>query len=340
MAGFGIPAALAMPTGNMVLTTQIYAALGHYNVRMACTLAVLLVLMMAVTMVIYNKLFQDGRHTVTASSNMQPYTLRLGLWRYGLAAICVLFLVFTALLPLFTILATSLLKAWGLPLLLANLTLSNFFAIFTVGLGARALRNSFLYALAAATAATLLGFMVAYVVTRTRIPGRKLLDFLAMVPSAIPGPVLAAAMIFAWMTPPLKLYNTPWIILVAYITAFLPFALRNITGGLEATNPQLEEMGWMCGGSWLTVLHDIVVPGLRSGIWTAWMLVFLMAFREIPLSTMLYTESTETVGVLLFLLRTEAGGMEVTSAVSVVVMVLTVAGHMTVKRATHFGIEG
>lgn len=63
------------------------------------------------------------------------------------------------------------------------------------------------------------------------------------------------------------------------------------------------------------------------------MLVFLMAFREIPLSTMLYTQGTETVGVLLFLLRTESGGLEVTSAVSAVVMALTVAGEVAVNRA-------
>lgn len=234
LAGFGIPAALAMPTGNLVMTTQIYAALGHYDVRMACAQAVLLALMVAATLIVHNALLRNRRHTVTASPDLQRCTLHLGPWGFGIAAIALLFLTLGGVVPLATILTSSLLKAWGLPVTPKNLTLGNYASIFSRGFGARALRNSLLYALASATGATVLGFLVAYVSTRTRIAGRKALDFLASIPSAIPGPVLAAAMIFAWMLPPLKLYNTPWIILVAYVVAFLPYPLRNVAGKLRS----------------------------------------------------------------------------------------------------------
>jgi iron(III) transport system permease protein len=199
------------------------------------------------------------------------------------------------------------------------------------------MRNSFLFALAGATCATLLGFLIAYITTPVQIRGHKIVDFFATLPSAIPGPVLAVAMIFAWMLPPFRLYNTPWIILVAYVVAFLPYVVRSVSGGLKAAEPQLEEMGWMCGGSWFAVLRNIVVPNVQGTIWTGWLLVFLMAFREIPLSTMLYREGTETVGVLLFHLKTEAGGLEVTSAVALVVMGLTTVGQLLIRRATHRG---
>mgnify|MGYP006910666455 CR=1 FL=1 len=63
-----------------------------------------------------------------------------------------------------------------------------------------------------------------------------------------------------------------------------------------------------------------------------WILAFLMAFREIPISTMLYTQGTETVGVLLFMLKSETGGLEVVSAVSVVVMIITTAGQLLVEK--------
>ena len=332
LSGFGIPAALAMPTGNMVLTTQIYAALGHYDVRKACATAVFLALMLIIVMALHNYLLRQNRHAVTAAPDLKRHTLNLGRWRYPLSALSAVLVALTALLPLITILSTSFLKAWGLPFSPENLTLGNYFSVFSVGLGARALRNSLLYALAGATCATMLGFIIAYISTRTKMRAAKAIDFLATLPSAIPGPVLAAAMIFAWMLPPLRLYNTPWIILAAYITAFLPYAVRNIAGALKSLQPGLEEMGWMCGGSWLTVLRDIVIPNVSSSIWTAWTLVFLMAFREIPLSTMLYTQGTETVGVLLFLLKTEAGGLEVTSAVSIIVITVTLAGQLLVRR--------
>jgi iron(III) transport system permease protein len=337
LSGFGIPAALAMPTGNMVLTTQIYAALGHYDVRKACATSVLLAVMLIAIMAAYNRLLRRNRVAVTASPDLHRHLLPLGAWKSAASAVVILFLGFVSLVPLITLLVTSLLKVYGLEATWGNLTVGNYVSIFSVGLGVRAMRNSFLFALAGATCATLLGFVIAYTTNRVQIRGRKVLDFLATLPSAIPGPVLAVAMIFAWMLPPFRLYNTPWIILVAYVAAFLPYAVRNISAGLKAANPQLEEMGWMSGGSWLTVLRDIVVPSARDSIWTGWLLVFLMAFREIPLSTMLYRDGTETVGVLLFLLKTESGGLEVVSAVAVVVMVLTTAGQLVIRRATNGG---
>ena len=336
ISGFGIPAALGMPAGNMVLTTLIYSALGHYDVRMACAVSVMLILLMALALLAHNKILPKGSYAGSASSKAVPYSLHLGHWKYLISGVIVILLICVSVIPLITIFLTSLLKAWGLPILWGNLTLGNYISIFSVGIGVRALFNSFLFSLVGATCATVLGFFIAYFSQRTRGFGQKFLDFLATAPSAIPGPVLAAAMIFAWMLPPFELYNTPWIIIISYIVAFLPYTLRNIAGGMKALNAQLEEMGWMCGGSWMRVLRDIVIPNLRGCIWTGWMLAFLMAFREIPLSSMLYANGTETVGVLLFLLKSESGGLEVTSAVSIVVIVLTIIGHKLVKRTISY----
>ena len=332
LSGFGIPAALAMPTGNMVLTTQIYAALGHYDIRKACSIAVFLALLLIIIVFLHNSQLKHSRHSVTGEQNIQRFNLGLGKWRVPLSMLVFIFVALVSLLPLLTILATSFLKAWGLPFRLENLTAGNYLSIFSIGLGARALRNSLFYALTAASLASLLGFCIAYISVRCQFRGRELIDFLGTLPSIIPGPVLAAAMIFAWMQPPLKLYNTPWIILAAYITAFLPYSVRNISGALKSMQSGLEEMGWVCGGSWLTALREIVIPLVKNSIWTGWTLVFLMAFREIPLSTMLYTQGTETVGVLLFQLKTEAGGLEVTSAVSVIVIIVTLTGRMLIGK--------
>jgi len=151
-------------------------------------------------------------------------------------------------------------------------------------------------------------------------------------PLAIPGPVLATAMILAWMNPPLRLYNTPWIILVAYVAAFTPYAVRNVSGVIKGMDPALEEMGWMSGAPWARTMRDITVPLIGRGLWAGWILVFLMAFREIPISTMLYTQGTETVGVLLFTLKSQAGGMEVVSAVAVTVVAITLIGQLLVEK--------
>lgn len=332
VSGFGIPAALAMPSGNMVLTTQIYTSLAHYDVRSACALSVMLVVFLCLIMILYKRLLRNKRYTLNTTHNAQRCQIAFNGWGYPITSIILIFFFIAALLPMLSIFGTSFLKAWGLPIALENLSFGNYISIFTEGLGARALRNSFLFSFISASCAVLLGFFIAYISARPHASRLKGVEFLATIPSAIPGPVLAAAMIFAWSTPPLKLYNTPWIIPVAYIVAFLPYAVRHISGAIKALNPQLEEMGWMCGGAWIRTLQDIVVPSVQGSLWSGWVTVFLMAFRELPLSTMLYASGTETVGVLLFVLKTEAGGPEVTSAVSVVVMALTIIGQISTKR--------
>ena len=332
IACFGVAAVIALPTGHYVLTTRIYTALGHYDVRMACALSVVLVLLAGASIAVHNTLLRGRRYTIATAESRKPGLIKLGRWRLPIAAVLLLFLIATTVLPLATIVLTSFLKAWGLRPALGNLTLGNYAKMASEGLTARAMRNSLAFAAGGATVAALIGLVVSYISVRTRMPGRKALDLLATMPLAIPGPVLATAMILAWMNPPLRLYNTPWIILVAYVAAFTPYAVRNVSGVIKGMDPALEEMGWMSGASWARTMRDITVPLIGRGLWAGWILVFLMAFREIPVSTMLYTQGTETVGVLLFTLKSDVGGMEVVSAVAVTVVAITLIGQLLVEK--------
>jgi iron(III) transport system permease protein len=332
VSGFGVPAMMAMSSGHLVLTTRIYAALGHYDVRMACALSVFLVALIALVLWIHNAILRRNRFGTSASSSRSITTYTLGHWRWPTTATFLVFFALFAMGPLAMIGLSSLLKAWGLPIAWSNLTIGNYRSIFSVGVSARALRNSFLFAAGGATCASILGLAISYIVQRTQFRGRRILDFLATVPLAVPGPVIAASMIFAWTAAPLQLYNTPWIILVAYTVAFVPYTVRTISGVLKSMQESQEEAGWLSGGSWARVFANVVFPVVRRGVWAGWMLVFLMAFREIPISTMLYTQGTETVGVLMFILKTEAGGLEVVSAVAIIVLILTAIGQLLVGR--------
>ena len=331
IACFAVAADLGLPARHYVLATRIYAALSHYDVRMACVLSVLLVLCSGGAFLVQNSLLGRRRYITITSRSRRPEPIKLGRWRVPVTMAMLGFTLFTAGLPLLAIASTSLLKAWGLPLALRNLTLGNYLALFQEGLIRRALCNSLAFAAFAASAAVLLSFLVAYTSVRTELRGRGFLDLLATFPLAIPGPVLATAMILAFMNLPLALYNTPWIIIVAYIVAFTPFALRNLSGSLRALDPTLEEMAWASGASWLRSLRDVLLPLLRPGMLTSWILVFLMGLREIPLSLMLHTQGTETVGVILFSFR-ETIGVEAVSALAVIVVLITLVGHLIVGR--------
>ncbi|MCK4394482.1 iron ABC transporter permease, partial [Candidatus Bipolaricaulota bacterium] len=331
IACFSVAAALGLPTRHYVLATRIYAALSHYDVQMACVLSVILGAYSGGAFLLHKAFTKGGSYITTTSGSKRPESIKLGHWRLPVTVGLLSFILFTSVLPLLTLLSTSLLKVWGIPLTLQNMSLGNYLAIFQNKLIGGALQNSLIFAIIAAGVAVLLSFLTAYISTRTKLTGRGLLDLLVTFPLAIPGPVLATTMILAWMKPPLVLYNTPWIIIVAYVVAFTPFALRNLSGSFRSLDPGLEEAAWLSGASWLRGLKDVLLPLLKPGILTSFILVFLMGMREIPISLMLHTQGTETVGVVLFSFR-ETIGVEAVSALAVIVILITLAGHLIVGR--------
>ena len=331
IACFSVAAALGLPTRHYVLATRIYAALSHYDVQMACVLSVILGACSGGAFLLHKAFTKSGSYITTTSGSKRPESIKLGHWRLLVTVGLLSFILFTSVLPLLTLLSTSLIKVWGLPLTLQNMSLGNYLAIFQNKLIGGALQNSLIFAILAACIAVLLSFITAYISTRTKLTGRGLLDLLVTFPLAIPGPVLATTMILAWMKPPLVLYNTPWIIIVAYVVAFTPFALRNLSGSFRSLDPSLEEAAWLSGASWVRGLKDVLLPLLKPGILTSFILVFLMGMREIPISLMLHTQGTETVGVVLFSFR-ETIGVEAVSALAVIVILITLAGHLIVGR--------
>lgn len=328
---FSVAAALGLPTRHYVLATRIYAALSHYDVQMACALSVVLLVFSGGAFFAERMFLGQKKYIAITSSVKRAASITLGRWRLPVAILLVIYGLFTAILPLLAIFITSLLKVWGLSPTLENFSLKNYSGLFKDKLIVSALCNSLIFASLAASAAVFLGIVVAYVAVRTKYVGRDFLGLLATFPLAIPAPVLATAIILAFMKPPLTLYNTPAIIFVAYLVAFAPFALRNLSGSLQAIDPELEEAAWLSGATRSRSLRDILLPLLKRELFTSWMLVFLMSFREIPLSLMLHTQGTETVGIVLFSLRGTVG-VETVSALAMIVMLITTSGYLAVRK--------
>jgi iron(III) transport system permease protein len=328
---FGVPAAIGLPTGKYLLTTRIFAALNMYDVRLACALSVTSIVISISLLLLQNSLIQDRNYTGINTGSRTPKKTLLGKWRYPIALSLILFLSTAIVLPLVSIFLFSLLKAWGVAPSIENLTFNNYLKVFTDKTSLRALTNTLLYGLVSSISAVTLGLIIAYSSNWTKGVTKKLFEILGTIPMAIPGPVIACAYTLAWIKPPIKLYNTPWIIILAYITSFTPLAVRNITGTLREIDPSLEEAGWVSGGSWLITVRTVIIPLLSPGIWSGGILIFLNTIREIPRSNMLYTQGTETLGYLLFSLQSESGGLEVTSAIAVIVLFVIVTGQFLVE---------
>jgi ABC-type spermidine/putrescine transport system permease subunit II len=186
--------------------------------------------------------------------------------------------------------------------------------------------NTFLYAGAASAIAIVLALCVAYAVNRELV-GKRLggvLSFLTMAPFVIPGIVLAIGFYAAYSNPPFLLYGTPWILILAFATRFLPIAYSNSTAAIRSINPELEDAVRILGGSRFTAISRVVMPLLKRSLAGAFILVFIPATRELSTAIFLYSINTQVLSVLLFD-KSDEGNFEMLAAIGLILVFITVA---------------
>jgi iron(III) transport system permease protein len=185
-----------------------------------------------------------------------------------------------------------------------------------------AIQHSLLYAAAAATIVSFLALITAYASTRRLIPGARVIGFVAMAPFVVPGIVLAIGFYSAYARPPLLLYGTAWMLILAFATRFLPIAYSGSETALRGLDVDLENAVRTLGGSQLTTFRKVTVPLLRRSILANWLLVFVPSLRELSSAIFLFTPATAVMSTLIFDLS-DAGNFEPVSALGVIMMLLT-----------------
>jgi len=344
ISNFGVPALIGMRARIFVLTTRIYAYIGQGDftgIRLAASLSVLLVFVAGI--VLYaNQWVIKRQHgaAIISGKSVRPSIVELGRWRYPIAVAVYLFIGFMILAPLGAIFLTSLMRAWGVPLTWANLSLKNYrYVLFEYSLTKHAILNSLMLASSAACAITVLGAILAYITVKTKTKGRQVLDFLSTLPHAIPGTVVALAMILAWSGQfKVNLYNTFWIIIVAYVARYLFYGFRNISASLVQIHPSLEEAARVSGANWFQNFRDVVLPLIRPGIIASFLLVFMPTLRELTVSILLYGPRTPTIAVAVFELQ-EAGYYHISAALASLVVVVLLVCNFIVRKILGIGVR-
>ena len=185
-------------------------------------------------------------------------------------------------LPMIVLTQAAFAKAWGRGFSLDNLSLQNFhYILFEQTQAQNAIINTFVYSGITAFAAIALSLAIAYVVTRKLVPWSNVLAFLCMAPFVIPGIVLAIGFYAAYAPPPLALYGTATILILAYTTRFLPIAYTSSAAGMRSINPEMEEAVRILGGGRLLAIRKVLAPLLKRNLAGAWILVFIPATREL-----------------------------------------------------------
>ncbi len=322
IALFGSQAIIGLPGRIVTLPTRIYALFDYppeYGLASALSLVFIVITVVALYM---QRAFLARRSFVTvAGKGARPQLMSLGRARWLLFGLAVLVFLIAIVAPHATLIAVSLSKSWGLDFW-KGLTLSNYhFILVEYNVTQRAIGNSLMLAVIAATLAVLLGAVIGWIDLRTRVPGRKLLDYAALIPLGLPGIVVAVALIQFWLKMPLALYGTLAILLLAYVGRYIPLGVRAANTSLRQIDPSLEESAQILGSSWLTTMREITLPLMRPGLFAGWLLVFVPVIQELSASILLFTSHSITLAVAVYNLY-ETGAVERVGALAIINMVI------------------
>ena len=340
LAHFGVPAILGFSKQIYTLPTVIYACIdragGSFEgIRQGAALSILLVFVVAMALILQKIVLSSGSYDIIKGKSMRPTLIKLRGAKYPLLFLSVLTLIVIVLVPLVMIFLEGLVKAYGLPLIPENFTLDNFRNIATSKATMDSIQNSLALSISAGVICMFLGVMVAYVVIKIKPKGKEILEMLSVLPYSIPGTVLAIGVILAWSGAlwGISLYNTIWIILVAYMARYLSFSMKSASASLQQVHPSLEEAARACGASHTESLKDVTLPLIRPAMVAGFFLIFLPSMRELTTSILLYGPYTRTLGVQIFALR-DSGQIPQASALAAIAILIIIVCNFIVTQIT------
>ena len=342
---FDTPAIIALPARIEVFTTKIYReAIGAFppNQNLAATYSVSLLLITLLFVYFYRSMTAKSERYVTVTGRgYRPMIIELGRWRYFASAVAGLILILIVVLPFLVLVYVSFItyvhvpgpKTWDL------LTLEHYTFNLTDSRTFEALKNSLFLAVGGATLCMILAALTAWVTTKSKTAGTAVIEGLSFIPWAFPGTALAIGLLWTYVYVPLPIYGTLWILLIGYITRFLPYGLRTMTATIVQIHDDMQQASMACGAGFLTTFRRVLLPLLRPGFVAGWIILATIYLREFSLSVFLYSPGSEPIGPLLyhFYVDGNLGPMcSMALIVSVVCMSLIVIARRLGKVGEHF----
>ncbi|HEX7889903.1 MAG TPA: iron ABC transporter permease [Ramlibacter sp.] len=302
---FEVPALLGLPVGIHVFTSSIYQAVHRYpsNIGLASTYAITLLAITTIGIYFISKLSSSGsKYSTMTGKGFRPRQIDLGRWRWLAASVFFLYFALIVVLPFAVLVWSSFQKFYSVPSMqaLQNLTLDPYRFVLSYPNLTRSVWNSLLLSFGCATLIMLITSVICWIVVKTKLPGRWLLDNLASMPMVFPGLVLGLALMIFYLNVDVGVYGTMWILFIAYITRFMPYGLRFNTTSMLQIHKELEESAAMSGASWGTTFRRIVLPLLKPGLVAGWIYIMIVSIRELSSSILLYSPGTEVVSIIIW----------------------------------------
>jgi iron(III) transport system permease protein len=333
---FEVPALIGVPAKISVFTTKIFLAIHQFpsDFGLAGAYAVTLLAISSAGVLIYGRITRrEERYATVTGKGYRPRVIDLGGWKYVTCAMSIFIFLLAVILPVFVLLWSSFIPYYGVPSreLMSKMTLANFHYILNYPLALTAFKNSFYLSIGSATLVMLLTSIIAWVTVKTRLPGRALLDNMTFIPIAMPGIVLGVSLIWVYLTLPIPIYGTLWVLLLAYITKFMPYGIRAASASMIQINKELEEASMTAGGTWFQTFRKVILPLLMPGFTAGWIYISIIALRELSTSILLYSYNSTVLSIMAFDLW-EGGQYTYVCALGVLMVLLLVVMAFTARK--------
>jgi iron(III) transport system permease protein len=341
---FDVPAIIAIPARIDVFTTEIYReALGSFptNQNLAAAYGVGILVIALICVYVYRLLTSQVENFSTVTGRgFHPHQIDLRAWKYVASGVALILLIMMVLLPLGVLLMISLFPYYHVPTWATwhTLTLDHFREILYSDRTYSAFVNSIFLSILGATLCIFLAALVSYFSVRTKIAGRSLLDGLVFIPWAFPGVALALGLLWAYVDFPIPIYATIWILLIGYVTRFLPYGVRTVSSTIIQIHKELEEASIASGAGFFSTFRRIIVPLVRPGMIAGWIILTTIFIHEFSISIFLYSPGSEPLGPLLYFYYLD-GAYGRMAAVGLVISLICIVLIALAQRFSHWEME-
>jgi iron(III) transport system permease protein len=297
LGSFAAAFVLGIPGRFYVVTTEIWQATLSFppDYGRAAAMGLSLFGVMLITLTIARFVLKHGTYTTITGKAFRPREMDVGAMRWPLLAIAWGYIVVAVILPLGALLLTSFERFATVILPQMHFTLANYQTALQMGSVGPAFVNSLILGVSVSTIGVVVIGVLAWIIYRSRMPGRGAAEYVIMFPQAVPRLVVGLGLLWAWINMPIPIYGTLWLLGLAYFTVFLPLGLRTIASVVLQVDPSLEECARVCGAGWVYQMRTVTMPLLRPGLVAAWLLIFIASVRELGVSIFLMGPNSKVI---------------------------------------------
>ena len=336
LSEYGTPYTLGRRIGFYVFTTDIhrYSTTAPIDFSSSASLSSILVCICMAMWMLQNCITSRSSYRLVGGKGSRPARTRLSRLGEAAAWLWVAFVVAVAIgVPYFSIISTSLIKLRGYGLASGNFTLAHYHELLTTPKALGSIWKSLFLAVSSATICSVIGTAVVVAVRRSTGFFKKALECVALLPEMLPSIVLVIGIMLFWnaIYKLVPLYNTIGIMVLAYVVLYVPYTVQYVTSAFTQINDSLLQAGRVFGGTPGYVFRRVTLPMISRGVFAGWMMIFIIAFRELVTASLIAPPNTLVVSTYINR-EFEQGSVSLGMAMAVLCVLITTTALLAFNR--------